>query len=83
MAETKHALFLRHKTYVKIKFTTLLDTQFFTSFEKEFFPELETSIGIAKIFTKYLVCKPSVSAATEIQMYIKKCIKKHLIPFVR
>ena len=87
-------LVLDDETYVKADFSTLPGAQYYTQFEREILPDSETSIGIEKFGTKYLVwqaiCQCGMKSSSFVttgtvnaETYAKECLKKRMFPFLR
>lgn len=94
LGNKKCCIVMDDETYVKADFRTLPGPQFFTTFEGETLPDSETTIGVEKFGSKYLVwqaicqCgKKSSSFVTtgtiNAEVYREECLKKRLIPFIK
>lgn len=87
-------LVLDDETYVKADFSTLPGDQYYTLAEGETLPDSQTTIGMEKFGSKYLVwqaicqcgdrSRAFVTTGTvNKEIYINECLKKRLLPFVR
>jgi hypothetical protein len=87
-------LILDDETYVKADFSTLPGDQFYTIADGETLPDSETTIGMEKFGSKYLVwqaiCPCGDRSRTYVttgtinkNIYINECLKKRLLPFIQ
>lgn len=87
-------LVLDDETYVKTDFLTLPGDQYYTTAEGEVLPDSETTIGMEKFGSKYLVWQAICQCGDRSQafvttgtinktIYINECLKKRLVPFVK
>lgn len=94
LGKKKCCIVMDDETYVKADFRTLPGPQYYTTFEGEILPESETSIGVEKFGSKYLVwqaiCQCGEKSSSFVttgtingEVYREECLKKRLIPFVK
>lgn len=89
-----HHLILDDETYIKADFSTIAGAQYYNKFEGETLPQHQTTIGQEKYGSKFMIwqaiCECGmrsqayvVTGTLDHKLYIKECLKKRLLPFIR